>query len=399
MTHSAPPQLSPFARPALLLSACAALMLTAGCPSGNDAGPTGNPTAANPRGGGDSAGVLTLTAAGATFPYPLYSKWFDAYHQANAGVRINYQSIGSGGGIQQLKNKTVDFGASDAPLSDEEAREMPGPVVHLPTVGGAVVLAYNLPNGPADMKLSPEAVAGIFLGTVKKWDDPLVAQANGGAALPSIPVAVAHRSDGSGTSYIFTNYLAAVSPEWKRKVGAGKSVDWPVGLGGKGNEGVTGLVKQTPGSIGYVELAYALQNGLKYAWVKNKAGEFVQPTVESTTAAIEGAAEALAKDVRAPAVNAAGAKAYPIAGLTYILAYQEQANAENGRAFVNLMDWAIHDGQKLAPGLHYAPLPEAVAKLNEQALAKIHAGGQPLLASPAADAPGAPNAPAASNAP
>lgn len=355
----------------------AALTLLAGCGGGSSTGgPETSGTAANTP--SSSSGTSQLTGAGATFPYPIYSKWFDAYHQAHPDVQVNYQSIGSGGGIQQLKARTVDFGASDAPLSDQDAAEMPAPVIHLPTVAGAVALTYNLPGVTTPLKLTPEAIAAIFLGTAKKWNDPVIASANAGVALPDTAIAVAHRSDGSGTSYIFTSYLAAVSPEWKQKVGAGKSVEWPVGLGGKGSEGVTGVVKQTPGGIGYVELAYAVQNNLKYAAVKNSSGAFVEPTVESTTSAAKGAIAALKKDVRAPIVNAAGADAYPIAGFTYILLYREQADAAKGKQLLNLLDWAIHDGQAMAAELQYAPLPQEVVTLNESALASVQANGQPL---------------------
>jgi phosphate transport system substrate-binding protein len=355
----------------------AALTVLAGCGGGSSTGgpETSGPAANTPS---SSASASQLTGAGATFPYPIYSKWFDAYHQAHSDIQVNYQSIGSGGGIQQLKARTVDFGASDAPLSDQDGAEMPAPVIHLPTVAGAVALTYNVPGVTAPLKLTPEAIAAIFLGNAKRWNDPVIASANAGVSLPDTAIAVAHRSDGSGTTYIFTGYLSAVSPEWKQKVGAGKSVEWPVGLGGKGSEGVTGVVMQTPGGIGYVELAYAVQNNLKYASVKNSSGAFVEPTVESTTAAAKGAIAALKKDVRAPIVNATGADAYPIAGFTYLLLYREQADAAKGKQLLNLLDWAIHDGQAMAAGLQYAPLPKEVVALNESALATVQANGQPL---------------------
>jgi phosphate transport system substrate-binding protein len=350
-------------------------LLVAGCRGEEQAAPAA-PSAAEAPG---TAGGVRLTGAGATFPYPLYSKWFDSYHQAHATVTVNYQSIGSGGGIQQLKNRTVDFGASDAPLSVEEEKEMAAPVVHLPMAAGAVALVYNLPSLSAPLKLTPEAIAGLFLGKIQKWNDPAIAAANAGTTLPDTPVAVAQRSDGSGTTFIFTHYLAAVSPEWQSQVGSGKSVKWPVGLGGKGNEGVTGLVKQTPGSIGYVELAYALQNNLKYAQVKNKAGEFVEPSVATITTAVDGAVAALAKDIRTLIVNPAGKTAYPIAGLTYILVYREQTDMDTGKALVKLLDWCLQDGQKMAPDLNYAPLPAAVVKLNETQLHTLQSHGQALL--------------------
>jgi phosphate transport system substrate-binding protein len=317
-----------------------------------------------------------LTGAGATFPYPIYSKWFDTYHKMNPGVTINYQSIGSGGGIQQVKAGTVDFGASDAPLSDEEQASMPTPVVHIPTVAGAVVMSYNLPGVSAQLKMDGPVIADMFLGKITKWNDPRLAALNKGVNLPSLPVAIAHRSDGSGTSYIYTNYLAAVSAEWKGKVGAGKSVNWPVGLGGKGNEGVAALVKQTPGGLGYVELAYAIQNHLAYAQVKNKSGKFIEPSVASTTAAAAGGAPALRAEIRTPIVNSPGAGAYPISGFTYLLVYRDMKDPVRGKALGGFLKWAMGDGQKLAESLYYAPLPKSVVALNAATLKKLTAGGQ-----------------------
>lgn len=313
------------------------------------------------------AAETSLTGAGATFPYPLYSKWFDVYGKAT-GVRINYQSIGSGGGIQQLKAGTVDFGASDAPLSDGEAKAMPGQVLHIPTVAGAVVVAYNLPGVPKGLRLTPDVIAGIYLGHLKRWNDKRIASLNPGVSLPDMAIAVVHRSDGSGTSYIFTSYLAAVSRAWAVRVGAGKSVDWPIGLGGKGNEGVAGLVKQTPGGIGYMELAYATQNRLPYASIRNRAGKYVEPTLASTTAAVAGAVKLLERDVRVSIVNAPGEGAYPIAGLTYILVYRTARDREKGRALGEFLSWAIHEGQRYAPALLYAPLPEQLVGINERAI-------------------------------
>jgi phosphate transport system substrate-binding protein len=346
------------------LSALALGAILAGC-GGNPAGDMSTPASTR-----SAPNAARLTGAGATFPYPIYSKWFDACKTAQ-GVEINYQSVGSGAGIKQLSNQTVDFGASDAPLNDDDIKKMPAPVVHIPTVAGAVVLAYNLPGAPAHLKLDGKAIADIYLGKVKKWNDPEIAALNAGAKLPSTPIAVAHRSDGSGTSYIFTNYLAAVSPAWKSKVGAGKSVNWPVGLGGKGNDGVAGIVKQAPGGIGYVELAYARQNKLPYASVKNAAGQFIAPSVESVTAAAEGAAAKLQKDIRAPIANSTGARAYPIAGFTYILAYTTQKDATKGRSLKDFLKWAMKDGQGMASTLDYAPLPAAVVAINEKAIDAI----------------------------
>ncbi|MHB9132717.1 MAG: phosphate ABC transporter substrate-binding protein PstS [Armatimonadota bacterium] len=311
-----------------------------------------------------------LNGAGATFPYPLYSKWFSVYGQ-NAGVQINYQSIGSGGGIKQLQAGTVDFGASDAPLSDADLKKMPAPVVHIPTVAGAVVLVYNLPGIGKGLKLSPQVIAGIYLGQITKWNDKNIKALNPKVNLPGLTIAVAYRSDGSGTSYIYTSYLSAVSSAWKSKVGAGKSVNWPVGIGGKGNEGVSGIVQQTPGSIGYVELAYAVQNKLSYASIRNKSGNFIEPGIASTTAAAAGAVSAMKKDVRVSIVNSAGKTAYPIAGFTYILIYKHPKDAARGKAVVTFLRWANYDGQKYAAPLLYAPLPKEVMHLNEVALKSV----------------------------
>lgn len=317
-----------------------------------------------------SQSSVKLTGAGATFPYPIYSKWFDQYKQ-KTGVEINYQSVGSGAGIKQLMAGTVVFGASDAPLSDKDAGAMPSPVSHIPTVAGAVALTYNLPGATGTLKLDGPTLAGIFLGEITKWNDPKIAALNAGMTLPATAITVAHRSDGSGTSYIFTNYLAAVSPKWKAKPGAGKSVEWPVGLGGKGSDGVSSVVKGSPGSIGYVELAYAKQNKMPVASMKNKAGQFVAPNVEGTTAAAEGSLVAVQKDVRAPIVNAEGAKSYPIAGFTYILVYKQSQDAAKGKAMIDFLKWAITDGQKEAAALDYAPLPAAVVEINNKTIAEL----------------------------
>lgn len=309
-----------------------------------------------------------LTGAGATFPYPLYSKWFDVYNR-QTGTQINYQSIGSGGGINALKNNTVDFGASDAPLNNSDVRGMPGAVAHIPTVAGAVAVVYN--GAPRGMRLSGAVLADIFLGKITRWNDAPIASLNPGMRLPSRRITVAHRSDGSGTSFIFTNYLKAVSPAWARQVGAGKSVDWPTGIGGKGNDGVAAVVKQTPGSIGYVELAYAKQNGLVYAAMRNRAGAFVLPSVGGVTAAAAASSRAISRDVRASIVNAAGARSYPISGFTYILVYTNQRDKAKGRETVRFLNWAIHAGQGYAKSLDYAPLPRSVVRLNEVKLRTI----------------------------
>jgi len=319
-----------------------------------------------------------LTGAGATFPYPIYSKWFDTYRQ-KTGVAINYQSIGSGAGIQQVKAGTVDFGASDAALSNDKLKELPRPVLHFPTVAGAVVLAYDLPGFRGPLKLTPEIVTGIYLGGITAWNDKRIAAANPGAALPASPILAVHRSDGSGTTNIFTTYLSAVSVKWKEVVGANTSVSWPAGVGGKGNEGVAGLVRQTPGAVGYVELAYAKQNRLPMALLRNKAGKFVEPTLASTTAAVAGAAPLLGKDVRTPIVDSPAPDAWPISGLTFLLVYRDQKDPVKGRALAEFIRWAMRDGQGMVEALDYARLPEAVVKVNEANLLKLASGGRPLL--------------------
>jgi phosphate transport system substrate-binding protein len=321
----------------------------------------------------------SLTGAGATFPYPLYSKWFDVYRE-KTGVAINYQSIGSGAGIQQVRAGTVDFGASDAPLSNAALKDMPRRVVHFPTVAGAVVVACNLPGLSAPLRLTSDQIAGIYLGKITLWNDRRIAASNPGVALPAAPILPVHRSDGSGTTNIFASYLAAVSAEWKELVGAGTAVSWPVGIGGKGNDGVAGLVRQTPGAIGYVELAYARQNRLAVALVRNRAGQFVEPSLASTTAAVEASAAALAKDVRTPIVNAPGPDAYPISGMTFLLVYQDQKDPARAKALADFIQWAIHDGQALAADLSYARLPEAIVHVNEATLKTLTSGGRALAA-------------------
>jgi phosphate transport system substrate-binding protein len=324
------------------------------------------------------AGAQKLTGAGATFPYPIYSKWFDTY-KSKTGVEINYQSIGSGAGIQQVKAGTVDFGASDAALSNTQLKDMPRRIVHIPTVGGAVAMAYNLP-GVSTLRLTPDAITGIYLGKVTMWNDKRIAAANPGVELPATPVLPVHRSDGSGTTNIFVTYLSAVSSQWKELVGAGTSVSWPSGVGGKGNDGVSGVVKQTPGAIGYVELAYAKQNQLSVAQVKNQKGNFIEPSLQSTTAAVEAASDRLAKDVRTPIVNSPGATAYPIAGLTFLLVYQDQKNPAKGKALVDFITWAMGEGQGYADDLSYAKLPETVIQVNLATLKTLSANGKKLLA-------------------
>jgi phosphate transport system substrate-binding protein len=336
----------------------AALAAAAACSDGskNSNAAGGGPAARSTTSGAD------LTGAGATFPYPLYSKWFDAY-AAKTGVKINYQSIGSGGGIRQLSEQTVDFGATDAPMSDAElGKAKGGPIMHIPTALGAVVVTYNLPQVAQPLKLAGDVIAAVFQGQITRWSDARIAALNPGVTLPATDILVVHRSDGSGTSYVFTDYLAAVSPVWATKPGRGKEVQWPVGLGAKGNEGVAGQVKQTPGAIGYTELAYATQNKLATAMVRNASGELVAPTIASVTAAAGGAAAKLPPntDYRVSIVNAPGAGAYPISSFTWIIAYQKQAEPAKGKKLVDFLRWALTEGQGMEAALDYAPLPESM---------------------------------------
>lgn len=310
-----------------------------------------------------------INGAGATFPYPLYSKWFSEYNKQNPKVKINYQSIGSGAGIKQLVSKTVDFGASDAPMSDEELKSASAAVVHIPTVLGAVVVSYNLP-GLTSLNLSPELLSDIFMGKVKKWNDPKILAENAGAKLPETYITPVYRSDGSGTTSVFTDYLAKVSPEWAKQVGAGKSVKWPAGLGGKGNEGVSGVIKQTPGSIGYIEEVYAMTNKLPMSSIKNAAGKYVQPSLESVSAAAAGALKTMPADYRVSITNAAGEKSYPIAAFTYLLVYKKLDPA-NGKELVQFLKWSMGKGQTYAKDLAYAPLPKPLVKKVEATISKL----------------------------
>ncbi len=300
---------------------------------------------------------MMINGAGATFPYPIYSKWFDEYAKVDPSVRFNYQSIGSGGGQKQIMAQTVDFGASDGPMSDENLSKAPGKILHIPTVAGAVVMTYNLEGNPA-LKLDGETIADIFLGKIKKWNDPKIAASNPGTKLPDKEIVVVHRSDGSGTTFIFTDYLSKVSAEWKQKVGNNTSVNWPAGIGGKGNEGVSGQVKQTPGALGYVELIYAIQNKMPYADVKNAAGQFVKPTLESVTAAL-GTAN-IPDDFRFSMTNAPGSNAYPIAGATWLLVYEQPKDPAKGKKLVEFLKWALTTGEGMAKDLNYAPLPDEI---------------------------------------
>jgi phosphate transport system substrate-binding protein len=300
---------------------------------------------------------MMINGAGATFPYPIYSKWFDEYAKVDPSVRFNYQSIGSGGGQKQILAQTVDFGASDGPMSDDNLSKAPGKILHIPTVAGAVVMTYNLPGNPP-LKLDGETIADIYLGKIKKWNDPKIAASNAGAKLPDNEIVVVHRSDGSGTTFIFTDYLSKVSAEWKQKAGNNTSVNWPTGIGGKGNEGVSGQVKQTPGAIGYVELIYAIQNKMPYADIKNAAGQFVKPTIESVIAAL-GTAN-IPDDFRFSMTNAPGASAYPIAGATWLLVYEQQKDPTKGKKLIEFLKWALTKGEGMAKDLNYAPLPDEV---------------------------------------
>jgi phosphate transport system substrate-binding protein len=314
---------------------------------------------------------VLLNAAGATFPYPIYSKWFDVYHAAHPGVQINYQSIGSGGGIRQLQAGTVDFGASDGPMTDDQLKASKVKVLHFPTVLGAVVPTYNVSGVSGDLNFTQKALAGIYLGTITKWNDPEITGANKGVSLPNADIVVVHRSDGSGTSYIFTDFLGKASPDWKTKVGTGTSVNWPVGLGGKGNEGVTGLVKQTPGSIGYIELIYAVQNNIPYGKVQNSSGKFVKADLAGVTAAAAGAAKDMPEDFRVSITNAPGATAYPISSFTWLLIPAQIPDAAKRDAIKGFLKWMLADGQGYNEGLSYAKLPKPIVVKEEKAIGLI----------------------------
>jgi len=315
--------------------------------------------------------TMLLNAAGATFPYPIYSKWFDVYHTQHPNIQINYQSIGSGGGIRQLQAGTVDFGASDGPMSDDQLAQSKFKILHFPTVLGAVVPTYNVPGVSGDLNFTQKALAGIYLGTITKWNDPEIANANKGMSLPNSDIVVVHRSDGSGTSYIFTDFLSKVSDDWKNKVGKGTSVNWPVGLGGKGNEGVTGLVKQTPGSIGYVELIYALSNNIPYGNVQNAAGKFLKADLAGVTAAAAGAAKDMPDDFRVSITNAPGATSYPISSFTWLLIPAQISDASKRDAIKGFVKWMLAEGQTYNEGLSYAKLPKPVVAKEMKAISLI----------------------------
>jgi phosphate transport system substrate-binding protein len=316
--------------------------------------------------------ALLINGAGASFPYPIYSKWFDVYHQKHGNMQFNYQSVGSGAGIKQMTDGTVDFGATDGPMNDEQLkayRDKHGSgILHFPTVLGAVVPTYNIPGVPGTLNFTPEALAGIFLGKITKWNDPAIAGPNKGVNLPGSDVLVVHRSDGSGTTYVWTDYLSKVSDEWKSKVGKATSVNWPVGLGGKGNEGVTGLVKQTPGAIGYVELIYAVQSSVPYGTVKNSTGNFVKADLASVSAAAAGAATNMPDDFRVSITDAPGKTAYPICSFTWLLIPEKIPDGAKRDAIKGFVTWMLTDGQSYAEGLSYAKLPKEVVEKEKKAL-------------------------------
>ena len=318
-----------------------------------------------------AAAPLQINGAGATFPYPIYSKWFSEYNKLHPDIQINYQSIGSGGGIRQLTNQTVFFGATDGPMTSSQIQEAGAHILHLPTVLGAVVPIYEVPGVSAPLRFSGPLLADIFLGKVAKWNDPAIAAENPGVTLPASDITVVHRSDGSGTSYIWADYLAKVSPEWSKRVGVATAVNWPVGVGGKGNEGVAGLVKQTPSSIGYVELIYALQNKIPYGAVKNAAGNYVQASIGSVTAAAASTEGKMPADFRVSITNAPGKDVYPVTSFTWLLLYESARDKARSQAMVDFVKWALIDGQKYCAELGYAPLPESVVKLEMAALAKV----------------------------
>lgn len=317
------------------------------------------------------AETITLNGAGATFPYPIYSKWFNEYNKLHPDVQINYQSIGSGGGIRQVINGTVDFGASDGPMTDEQLKEAKFKLFHIPTVLGAVVPAYNVPGISGELKFTPAALAGIFLGKIQNWNDPAIAKANPGVSLPNQSIIVVHRSDGSGTTYIFTDFLSKVSKDWESTVGKGTAVKWPVGLGGKGNEGVAGQVRQLPGSIGYIELIYALQNKISYGSVENAAGTFVKASLDGVTEAA-ASVKNMPADFRVSITNAPGKTAYPISSFTWLLIPAQSKDPKKGTILADFLKWMVTDGQKMTNELSYAPLPASVVEKVKATIQQVH---------------------------
>jgi len=348
-----------------------AVLALVGCNNESGSGPVGKGS------GASTTGSFELQGAGATFPFPLYSKWIAEYQRLDPQVRINYQSIGSGGGIRQILERTVDFGASDAPMTEAEAAKAKSKLLHIPMTIGAVVITYNLPGVASGLKLTPAALAGIFLGEIKMWNAPGIAEANPGVKLPETAITVVHRSDGSGTTSVFTEYLAKISPAWKEKVGAGKSVKFPLGVGAKGNEGVSGQVKTTPGAIGYTELAYATQTGLPVASVQNREKTFAAPTLPNIAAA--AASATMPDDLKVSIIDPPGKDAYPIAAFTYILVYEQASDAGKAKALARFLWWAVHEGQALGAPLSYAPLPREVLPKVEAALKTLRSSEGPLL--------------------
>ena len=318
-----------------------------------------------------SAQTLQINGAGATFPAPIYTKWFSEYNKLHGNVQINYQPIGSGGGIRQITSQTVFFGASDGPMTNDQLTAAPGRILHFPTVLGAVVPVYNIPNMKAELKFSGPVLADIYMGKITRWNDPAIAKLNAGVALPASDITVVHRADGSGTTYIWVDYLSKTSDEFKKRVGVNTSVNWPAGVGGRGNEGVAALVTQTPGSLGYVELIYALQNKIAFGSVQNMAGEQVRASVESVTVAAAAAATLMPTDFRVSITNAPGKGVYPISSFTWLLLYENPKDKTQSKAMVDFVKWALTDGQKYCADLGYAPLPAAVVKLEMDALAKV----------------------------
>jgi len=328
--------------------------------------------------GGDKAKPVNLTGAGSTFAYPLLNKQIEEYRKNNSTTMINYQGVGSGAGIKQVTEQTIDFGATDGPMTDDQLKAAKGgKILQVPLTLGAVAVTYNIPNAPKDLKLAPAVLADIFLGKITNWNDQKIAADNPGVTLPDLKIAVVRRSDGSGTTYIFSDYLSSISPDWLSKVGKGTSVNWPIGIGGKGNAGVAGAITQTPGAIGYVELAYAVQNSLSFATLQNKEAKWVAPSLKGASAA--AAASKIPDDMRVSLVNAPGAETYPIAGFTWGLIYQDQKDKDKGTALVNFLNWSIHDGQALSEELLYAKLPAELVTREETMLKTITSGGQPLL--------------------
>jgi phosphate transport system substrate-binding protein len=316
-------------------------------------------------------GQTTLNGAGATFPYPMYSKWFSEYHKLHPDIEINYQSIGSGGGIRQVLAGTVDFGASDGPMTNDQLAQAKTKILHIPTVLGAVVPAYNVPGVSGEVKFTPEALAGIFLGKITSWNDAAITNANPGVKLPAQPIVVIHRSDGSGTTFIFTDYLSKISPEWQSQVGSSTSVRWPVGLGGKGNEGVAGMIRQMQGGIGYIELIYAVQNKIPYGSVKNASGNFVKASLDSVTSAAASAPK-MPADFRVSITNAPGKDAYPVSSFTWLLIPEKAKDAAKGKIISDFLNWMVDDGQKMTADLSYAPLPGSVASKVKETIKQVH---------------------------